>query len=82
MQHVFIGVLQGAVQPAVLRTAVAVLDFIYYSQLHIHTSVTLDALESALKTFHKNKAIIIDVGVRENFNILKIHQMIHYCASI
>ncbi len=82
MQRVFIGVLQGAVQPAVLRTAVAVLDFIYYSRLHIHTSATLDALESALRTFHENKAIIISVGVRENFNIPKIHQMIHYCASI
>ncbi len=82
MQHVFIGILQGAVQPAVLRTAVAVVDFIYYSRLHIHTSKTLVALESALKTFHDNKHIIIDAGVREHFNIPKIHQMIHYAASI
>ncbi|KAK0435049.1 Zn-finger domain-containing protein [Armillaria borealis] len=65
MQRVFIGVLQGAVQPVVLRTAVTVLNFIYYSRLYIHTSATLDALESALKTFHENKAIIIDVGVNK-----------------
>ncbi|KAK0434699.1 hypothetical protein EV421DRAFT_1892682 [Armillaria borealis] len=64
MQHIFIGVLQGVIQPTVLRTAVAVIDFIYYSRLHIHTSATLDALKNALETLHKNKSIIIDAGVR------------------
>ena len=82
MQCVFVGLLIGAVQPAVLRTARAVIDFIYYSQLHIHTSTTLDALQDALRIFHDNKDIFIRGGVREHFNILKLHQMLHYCEAI
>ena len=82
MQRVFISLLAGAVQPAVLRTAVAVIDFIYYTQLQVHTSKTLHALETALKTFHENKDIFTREGVREHFNILKIHQMMHYVEVI
>ena len=82
MQRVFISLLAGAVQPAVLRTAVAVIDFIYYTQLQVHTSKTLQALETALETFHENKDVFIREGVREHFNILKIHQMMHYVEAI
>ena len=82
MQRIFAGLLIGAVQPAVLRTAVAVIDFIYYSQLQVHTSKTLKALQKALETFHENKAIFVAEGIRENFNIPKIHSMVHYFAAV
>ncbi|KAJ7588279.1 Zn-finger domain-containing protein [Mycena floridula] len=82
MQRVFIGVLTGAVPTPLLKTAVAVVDFIYYSSLHVHTSKTLDAMQKAFDTFHANKHIIVDAGIRENFNIPKIHQMQHYIAAI
>ncbi|KAF8067066.1 Zn-finger domain-containing protein [Lyophyllum atratum] len=82
MQRVFVSLLGGAVQPAILRTAAAVVDFIYYAQLHIHTSKTLAALEGALKTFHENKDIFVREGVREHFNIPKLHQMLHYVDAI
>ena len=82
MQWIFVGVLVGAVQPTVLRTAVAVIDFIYYAQLHVHTSKTLDALERTLKEFHENKQVFIDLDIHEHFNIPKVHQMIHYIQSI
>ncbi|GLB43997.1 putative zn-finger domain-containing protein [Lyophyllum shimeji] len=61
MQRVFVGLLAGAVQPAVLRTAAAVVDFIYYSQL---------------------QDIFISEGVREHFNISKVHAMLHYFEAI
>jgi hypothetical protein len=82
MQRIFVSLLTGAVQPAVLRTVVAIIDFIYYAQLHVHTSKTLLALETALKTFHKNKDVFIREGIREHFNIPKIHQMLHYVEAI
>ena len=82
MQHIFISLLAGAVQPAVLRTIIAVIDFIYYTQLQVHTSKTLLALETALKTFHENKEVFIREGIREHFNIPKIHQMQHYAKAI
>jgi Plavaka transposase len=82
MQRIFVGLLVGAVQPAVLRTAVAVIDFIYYAQLRVHTSKTLEAWENALKLFHENKQIFVDLDIREHFNIPKVHQMVHYIQSI
>ncbi|EDQ98256.1 uncharacterized protein LACBIDRAFT_336134 [Laccaria bicolor S238N-H82] len=82
MQHVFVGLLVGAIQPHVLQTARAVIDFIYYAWLQVHTSETLNVLQDVLKTFHDNKEILIREGVREHFNIPKLHQMMHYLASI
>ncbi|KAG1836372.1 hypothetical protein DFJ58DRAFT_847010 [Suillus subalutaceus] len=82
MQRVFMGVLAGAVQPTVIQAARAVLDFIYYAQFHAHTSQSLDALESALREFHNHKHIFVDLGVRNDFNIPKMHSMQHYVASI
>jgi hypothetical protein len=82
MQRVFVSLLCGAVQPAVLRTVVAVIDFIYYAQFQVHTSETILRLETALKTFHENKDIFIREGIRDHFNIPKVHQMMHYVEAI
>lgn len=82
MERVFISLLVGAVQPAVLRTVVAVIDFIYLAQLQVHTSKTLQALETALEIFHENKDVFVRAGIREHFNIPKIHQMMHYAEAI
>ena len=82
MQRIFVSLLAGAVQLAILRTVSAVIDFIYYAQIQLHTSKTLLALETALKTFHKNKGIFIQEGIHEHFNIPKTHQMMHYVEAI
>jgi hypothetical protein len=82
MERIFASLLIGAVQPAVLRTVVAVIDFIYYAQRQVHTSKTLLALENALRSFHENKEVFIREGVRDHFNIPKIHQMMHYVEAI
>src|SRR6202044_829230 len=61
---------------------VAVVDFIYYAQLRVHTSKTLEAWEKTLKVFHENKQVFIDLEICEHFNIPKVHQMLHYIQSI
>ncbi|KAF7354364.1 hypothetical protein MVEN_01125000 [Mycena venus] len=82
MQHVFVGMLAGAVNAQVLTIVKTLIDFIYYTQLQSHTSRTLNTLKKSLDTFHANKQIIIDLGVREHFNILKFHAIQHYVNSI
>jgi hypothetical protein len=64
------------------RTAVAIINFIYYSQIQVHTSMSLNSLKKALEAFHKNKNIFVCEGIREHFNIPKIHAMVHYFAAI
>ena len=58
------------------------LNFLYLAQLPSHTSNTLHCLEDSLANFHTNKLIFVDLGIREHFNIPKIHSLIHYSASI
>ncbi|KAG5646261.1 hypothetical protein H0H81_008555 [Sphagnurus paluster] len=58
------------------------LDFLYLAQYPVHTDETIELLESALDDFHNNKAIFIDLGVRDSFNIPKLHWAQHYATAI
>ncbi|KAJ6475468.1 hypothetical protein C8R45DRAFT_1102753 [Mycena sanguinolenta] len=48
-----------------------ILDFTYAAQYPMHTTETLDGMEAARMRFHQNKSIFVDLGVRDNFNLLK-----------
>ena len=66
-----------------LLTAVrAMLDFITIAQYPIHTTDSLQQLDGALDAFHQNKAIFIDLEIRKNFNIPKLHACRHYATAI
>ncbi|KAF8152479.1 hypothetical protein B0H34DRAFT_784587 [Crassisporium funariophilum] len=82
MQKVFVGIMAGAVNEKVLTAVRAVIDFIYYAQLHSHTTKTLASLQHSLETFHQHKDIFIDLEIREHFNIPKLHNIQHYIDSI
>ena len=82
MEKVFLGVIAGAVNSKVLTMAQSLLNFIYYCQFQLHTSKTLEKLELCLKTFHENKQIFIDLGIRKDFNIPKLHAIQHYIEGI
>jgi len=65
-----------------VRAVRALLDFLYLAQYQSHTSDTLEQLHNALAAFHDNKAIFVDLGEREQFNIPKLHSLTHYVSSI
>ena len=60
----------------------ALLDFLYISQYPIHSTETLSVLEEALQTFHDNKSIFVDLGIRSNYNFPKLHKAKHYKLAI
>ena len=82
MEKVLLGITIGSVPSRFIPVVRSLLDFIYLSQLQSHTSTTLNALESCLKTFHNNKNIIIELEIREHFNIPKLHALLHYVNCI
>ncbi|KAG1752893.1 hypothetical protein EDB19DRAFT_1892885 [Suillus lakei] len=82
MQRVFVGLLAGAVPSQVLVVARALLDFSYYAQLRVHSTESLNGLESALAIFHANKDVLQQLDIRDHFNIPKLHQLSHYVQSI
>ncbi|KAH9166786.1 hypothetical protein EDB89DRAFT_2075512 [Lactarius sanguifluus] len=65
-----------------VRTIRALLDFLYLAQLPSQTTDTLRCLEDSLASFHNNKSIFVDLGIRSHFNIPKVHRLIHYSSSI
>ena len=65
-----------------VRAVRAILDFCYIVQYPSQTSETICQLDAALDRFHANKSIFIDLGIRTNFNIPKLHSMIHYPPSM
>ncbi|KAJ7129656.1 hypothetical protein C8R44DRAFT_830103 [Mycena epipterygia] len=85
MEKVFAGLVAGHAEPGVIKTATAVIDFIYLASLELHTTKSLAALDTALDVFHENKHIFLTLGARANqghFNIPKIHSMEHYTSMI
>lgn len=66
----------------VVKAVRALLDFLFLAQFPCHTSDTLLRLEECLVAFHTNKAVFVDLGIRQNFNIPKLHALLHYASSI
>jgi hypothetical protein len=60
----------------------AFLDFLYLARLPHHSSHTLHQLKHTLKKFHDNKTIFVDLDIRKNFKIPKLHSLHHYVSSI
>jgi Plavaka transposase len=65
-----------------VKATCALLDFLFLAQFQSHTCDTIHRLEECLATFHNNKAIFVDLGIREHFNIPKLHSLLHYASSI
>ncbi|KAJ6527827.1 hypothetical protein B0H19DRAFT_969493 [Mycena capillaripes] len=60
----------------------AALDFLYLAQYPTHSSETLSHLHNALATFHDNKNIFVELGIRADFNFPKLHNLRHYVTTI
>jgi hypothetical protein len=82
MEKVFVSVMAGAVNSETLTIIRAIVEFIYYAQLQLQTSKTLNALDSCLKTFHAHKELLIKLEIRQHFNIPKLHAIVHYLTAI
>ena len=66
-----------------LNTAVhALLDFLFLAQFPSHTSHTIACLEASLDRFHNSNDIFFKLGIRDHFNLPKLHSLVHYTPSI
>ncbi|KAI0652810.1 hypothetical protein C8Q70DRAFT_1048780 [Cubamyces menziesii] len=75
--------LPGGMSPVRLVRAVrALLDFLFLAQYPAHSSESLELLQDALRRFHANKAIFVDLGIRLHFKLPKLHSLEHYLLSI
>ena len=72
----------GSSSAWVLKATCSLLDYLYLAQLPSQMTNMIKCLEQSLVTFHQNKNVFIDLGVQDNFNIQKIHSLLHYGSSI
>ncbi|CDO72407.1 hypothetical protein BN946_scf184977.g106 [Trametes cinnabarina] len=83
MEKVFVGLLPGLHDdPRVVAAARAILDFIYLAHYPSHTAATLSQLQDALNRFHNHRQVFVELGLRQHFNVQKLHWMQHYLTSI
>ncbi|KIK20320.1 hypothetical protein PISMIDRAFT_13073 [Pisolithus microcarpus 441] len=89
MQRYIVGVITGAVPPKFLLSINALLSFCYLAQMPRFDHDALARVETALKTFHDNKAAIISSGGRQGSNgplqhweIPKLELLQHVVSSI
>ena len=66
----------------VVKAVHALLDFLYLAQFPSYTSDTLEHLDDSLARFHHNKSVFVDLRLCRDFNIPKLHNLIHYRMSI
>ncbi|KAJ7913421.1 hypothetical protein B0H13DRAFT_2232321 [Mycena leptocephala] len=59
--------------PKLLAAVRGILDFVHLAQYPMHTSETLAHLGNALQRFHDNKSIFVELGIRDDFNLPKLH---------
>ncbi|KAJ7624091.1 hypothetical protein DFH06DRAFT_1446337 [Mycena polygramma] len=75
--------LPGGLSPArLVRCVRAVLDFTAIAQHPLHSTETLEHLANAAERFHENKSIFVDLGVRSDFELPKLHSWKHYPMNI
>lgn len=61
-----------------IRATRGLLDFVYIAQFPVQSSETLKCMEEALKQFHDNKKIFVELGIRNDFDFIKLHFLRHY----
>ncbi len=77
-----IGLPGGFDASRLLRAVRVLLDFMYLAQLPVISMQHLSLLNEALSVFHQNKNIFVDLGIRDSFNIPKLHACIRKrCSS-
>ena len=75
-------VLAGQDASRLVKSTHALLDFLYVAQYRSHTTTSIERLEDCLAAFHSTKVVFMDLGARKNFNLPKLHSLIHYTLSI
>jgi hypothetical protein len=81
--QVYLSAIEGHVPSEMVQALRALIDFIYIARRDIIDSNSLEAMDDALKRFHKYRKIFQECGVRPTgFNLPRQHSLVHYPKHI
>jgi len=79
---VFLPAIAGRVPEGMLRAISAFLDFCYLVRPSQMDEDVLDQIENAVRRFHQERQIFIDLGIRDDFLLPRQHALAHYRLMI
>ncbi|KII95844.1 hypothetical protein PLICRDRAFT_170442 [Plicaturopsis crispa FD-325 SS-3] len=82
LMKVFLPAIAGHVPSEMVRAISAFLDFCYLVRRDVIDETTLDAIDSALMRFHRDREIFLATGVRNDFSLPRQHSLVHYRVHI
>ena len=82
MAKVLLGSIIGAIPRQAVKASRSLLDFVYLAQYTSHSDETLQYLDEALDIFHKEKQVFQEIWPEINFNLPKLHSLLHFSQSI
>ncbi|KII96186.1 hypothetical protein PLICRDRAFT_87439 [Plicaturopsis crispa FD-325 SS-3] len=82
LMKVFLPAIAGHVPSEMVRAISAFLDFCYLVRRDVIDETTLDAIDDALRRFHRDRAIFLVTGVRNDFSLPRQHSLVHYRTHI
>lgn len=82
MAKILLGCMHDLMPPEGNAAVKALLDFLYLAQYPTHDTQTLGYLRDSLAQFHAHKSYFVNIGVRDNLNLPKLHALCHYVESI
>jgi len=62
----------------IIKSVHVLLDFVFLARYQTHMMESIKRLQGCLAAFHNHKAVFLDLGVRKNFNLPKLHSLTHY----
>ena len=79
---VFLPAIVGHVPPQMVRAVSAFMEFCYLVRRSQIDEDTLTAIGAAVKRFHKEREIFLELGVRDDFLLPRQHSIVHYVDLI
>jgi hypothetical protein len=79
---VYLPVIEGHVPAKMVRAVRDLIEFSYLVRRDVHDTQSIEAVDTALKSFHNNREIFRTSGVVRHFNYPRQHSLKHYVATI
>ena len=82
LMKIYLPVIEGHVPAKMVRTVRNLIEFSYLVRRDVHDTESIQAIDTALKSFHNNRKIFRMSGVVDHFNYPCQHSLKHYAAMI
>ncbi|KAK1233420.1 hypothetical protein PQX77_003424, partial [Marasmius sp. AFHP31] len=82
LMKVFLPAVEAYIPTEMSKCLAAFLDFCYLVRRNDFDEDTITEIQHAIERFHHHRQIFIDIGLRNNLSIPRLHSMVHYPSLI